>query len=283
MIHAQLRPLHQHVNAEHLPYVRAVKRLPYPLGTYLTKGQDLFLLETVEVEHTSTTELTMTARTREYETLPVSGLLRALNAAHPALPAWVLSELDRAFRLTTPLTTPGFLLDLIITLSNQTPAARRNMYRKRENKPRARTRFTEMDIARQGYLTTASPILHLGHWLCRVTLPPNSTEGHELLQQGGPRLQDLSLLIQDALNVPIPGSLTPHPAPHPAYTLTYTDDDEGPADTFVQDVIEHLQQVWRYHDGTFSTLTTTRPAHGRAFMKAVTTHQHLIHELRGLL
>ena len=85
-----------------------------------------------------------------------------------------------------------------------------------------------------------------------------------MLQTGRPRHSDRRILIRGVRTVPSTSYLHPHPGPHPAYTLTYTDDDEEPAYTFVQDVIEHLQQVWRYHDGTFSTLTTTRPAHGRA-------------------
>lgn len=238
----------------------------------------------VTLDYDQTHLVSVSARVEEPLTLHVHAALTRLNAVTPGLAAWVLQELHAAFRLTHPFTTPQWAQALTTELVNQTPLGRRDAFRARHPEHRrARTRFTEMQIAREGYPTSSRTLLMLGHWLCTPPWPPGDPHPLALLRVSADAHATLADVLQEARATPLPPDVTPHRAPYPAVQLGYDPDPSEEAPDLISDLLEHLTGVWRSHDGSFAWVTTASPARARAFVRVVTQHQALAQEVRALL
>lgn len=238
----------------------------------------------VTLDYDQTGLVSVSARVEEPITLHIHSAITRLNAVAPGLAAWVLQEVHEAFRLTHPFTTPQWAQALTAELVNQTPLGRRNAFRARHPEHRrARTRFTEMQIAREGYPTSARTLLILGHWLCTSPWLPGDAHPLALLRASGDEHATLADVLHEARATPLPPDVTPHRAPYPAVQLSYGPDPDEDRTDLISDLLEHLTGVWRSHDGSYAWVTTAFPARARAFVRVVTQHQALAQEVRTLL
>ncbi|MBZ9714483.1 hypothetical protein [Deinococcus multiflagellatus] len=221
------------------------------------------------------------ARATEPTELNLTCTVRRLHALLPGLAAWVLQDLHTAFARTCLLATPQWADALIPELYRQSPRARRDLYRLRHPEHRrARVRFTEVAIHREGYVTSASPRLSWGRWLTASPWPVQDTAPCAVLAHQWP---ELAALLHEAHADRPPTGVSAVQAPYPALYLHYWPGDGEDTPTLAHELTEHLTQTWRYHDGSFAVLETRHNGQARAYQRVWRHHQSLIAELVPLL
>ncbi|MBZ9751780.1 hypothetical protein K7W42_13025 [Deinococcus sp. HMF7604] len=262
--------------------MRANSRLPGPSAALRARAWDGYTCQApFTALHPQRDDGVVAALTTEPIELNLTRAVRRLHALSPGLAAWTLQELHAAFSLTCLLATPQWAAALIPVLYRQSPQGRRTLFRIRHPEHRrARARFTEVAIHHEGYVTTASPRLSWGRWLTDSPWPVRDPLPCAVLAYQWP---DLAAALREALADRPPEGVTPITAPYPALHLQYWPGDGEDAPTLTNELLEHLTQTWRHHDGTFAVLNTRHAGRARAYQRVWRRHQTLVGDVVRLL